>query len=1476
MNFKHTLQIISSRLKLLDMKIQHLLLLSSLLLINSTAQSQWLDWADETATRLTLSSVANSDGEEKDFWAADLNNDGKEDLIVVRKQPFSTSSQPGKSNLLLMNVNGQLIDQTSQYAPEFISIINFARDIYVGDFDGDNWKDVIVANTFGQQPLYYKNRGNDLSGNWLGLLNESSTRFPILNDDTPLFCAVWGGDVNGDLSPDIYFVNYKVNSGGGTAKDFLLINDGTGHFTNESQARLGTLRNSAFGTAVQITDMDNDGDNDIVKNTTLYNVSPWNARGVIVMFNNGTGNFTNWQNLVPTSSPYMFEIADFNMDGKKDLYVVDDGSDYLLTITSIVANTSLVFTKTNLNFSSSNGFGGNVHAADLDLDGDMDIGVADVDVDIPPCNSSRRMAIYKNNGGVFSDPYGSTIFSWADNSYDFAWIDINNDGLKDFVTGFCAGYGVIMSDNCGLAPVPSDYDQDGLADACDPCPTNPDPNCAPPTNYPTVSTNNSIARQWNELLLASIRRDFARPTVHARNLFHVSSAMWDAWSVYDNVSCEFLLGKTVNGFTCAFNGIPASVAIPADRNKAISYASYRLLRHRFANSPQAQLLYKAYNVHMDTLGYDTTFVSIDYSTGNAAALGNYIAQCYINYGLQDGSNEQNSYASTSYAPVNPPLNVDVPGNPNIIDLNRWQPLTLDLFIDQSGNQIPGATPPFLSPEWGKVKPFALQSGDLTTYQRNGFDYKVYHDPGAPPQLQMDGGGTSAQYKYNFSLVSVWSSHLNPDDGVMWDISPATQGNRNVLPATVNDYPNFYNLTGGGTTNVGHTINPVTGQPYAPNIVARGDYSRVLAEFWADGPESETPPGHWFTIFNYITDHPLQTKEYKGTGAPLNDLEWDVKGYFALGGTMHDVAITAWGMKGWYDYIRPISAIRAMAALGQSSDPGALSYHLAGIPLIPGYIELVLAGDSLAAGGANVGKIKLFAWRGHNVINNVDTDHAGSGWILAENWLPYQRPSFVTPPFAGFISGHSTYSRAAAEILTDFTGNAYFPGGLGEFLAVQDEFLVFENGPSQDVHLQWATYQDAADESSLSRIWGGIHPPIDDIPGRKIAVDIAQDAFIKAESYFGCCIAIAPAKPGNISAPSSGAKVCPGETKTYSISNVAGATSYNWIPPIGGVIVSGQGTNSVTINYTNAFTTNDSLKVAAKKTCATGDYRALLIRRNNPTTPGAISGILNGVCGLLNTPYSVSNVAGITYNWNFTNSAGTIVSGQGTNSILANFPSSNVSGTLTVTGNNACGSSPVRTVAIKTTPATPALITGSISFCAFQQGVPYSTTPIASATSYVWTAPTGSKIFDGSVLSTSTTLVTTSTNVTVNFGSVSGKVGVRVNNPCGSGGTRTLVVSATCRESLNEIENLSLTDFDIQVHPNPSSGDFVFDIVLSPGSKNELLSKIQIFDVLGKETYTNEIVSYPFTMKNGILKSGIYTALIHYGDTIKTLKLVKID
>ena len=611
----------------------------------------------------------------------------------------------------------------------------------------------------------------------------------------------------------------------------------------------------------------------------------------------------------------------------------------------------------------------------------------------------------------------------------------------------------------------------------------------------------SVGRQWNELLLEAIRNDFARPTVHARNLFHISSAMYDAWAVYSATAAPYLAGTNLNGYACPLGNFGSDHDLQVVREEAISYAVYRLINHRFTNSPGVVDIQTAADDLMAALGYDISDVSTDTASGSAAAMGNRIAECYIDYGFQDGANEINAYENTAYMPVNPVIEPALPGNPNIVDLDRWQQIAVPRFIDQSGNIIFTTVRDFLGPEWGQVLPFALTAADRTTYQRDGFDYQVYYDPGPPPTAQ---GPLSAEYKWGFSLVAVWSGHLDQADGVMIDISPASLGNIPLAshPTEFADYPQFYDLLNGGDTSVGYTVNPITGAPYDPQIVPRGDYTRVLAEFWADGPDSETPPGHWFVIVNSVNDHPDLQKRFGGVGPELGPLEWDVKAYFALGGAMHDAAVAAWGIKGWYDYIRPLSAIRAMADRGQSSNPAAASYHADGILLVPGFIELVEAGDPLAGiGNENVGKIKLYAWQGPALEENPLVFQAGVGWILAEYWWPYQRPTFVTPPFAGYVSGHSTYSRAAAELLTALTGSEYFPGGMSGFQIQANEFLVFEEGPSVDMTLQWATYRDASDQCSLSRIWGGIHPPADDLPGRAIGEKIGIAAFALASDYF---------------------------------------------------------------------------------------------------------------------------------------------------------------------------------------------------------------------------------------------------------------------------------------------------------------------------------------------------------------------------------------
>ena len=619
----------------------------------------------------------------------------------------------------------------------------------------------------------------------------------------------------------------------------------------------------------------------------------------------------------------------------------------------------------------------------------------------------------------------------------------------------------------------------------------------------------SVARRWNEVYLTAIRNDLARPVVHARNLYHSSAAMYDAWSLVHRQGTTALLGRTRAGYYLRLDRtrLPDYPDPFAASEVAISYAAYRILLARYADAPGAALIRTRADQLMTQLGYDPAVVAQDYWSGNPAALGNHIAAEILGYGRNDGANEDFAYANDGYPdPVNPPLQL---GNPfsifNLTDPSRWQPLAFPgQVIDQSGNVLDGNVPGFLGATWGKVDPFAIPASartESTDGAPNPGESPVYHDPGPPPAFNPADTAELNFYRWNFETVLKWSSHLDPADSVMWNASPAARGNLpEELPATPAEYRAFYRQHEGGQPGTGYALNPVTGKPYPANWVPRGDYTRVLAEFWADGPASETPPGHWFTIMNGVMDHPLFERRLWGEGPELPTLEYDVKAYLLLGGAMHDAAVTAWSIKGKYDYVRPITAIRFLASLGQASDPDGRFYNPDGMRLDPGFIERVDSASEVV--NTTLGMtVKARAWIGNLFIDDPDVEVAGVDWINPTVWEPYQRPTFVTPNFAGYISGHSTFSAAAASVLEELTGTPFFPGGVGEFVAEKNEFLVFEEGPSRTITLQWATYQDAAAETSLSRIWGGIHPPVDDIPGRRIGRVVAADAVSLADRIF---------------------------------------------------------------------------------------------------------------------------------------------------------------------------------------------------------------------------------------------------------------------------------------------------------------------------------------------------------------------------------------
>jgi hypothetical protein len=587
---------------------------------------------------------------------------------------------------------------------------------------------------------------------------------------------------------------------------------------------------------------------------------------------------------------------------------------------------------------------------------------------------------------------------------------------------------------------------------------------------PAFAAEKSVAREWNEAMIQAIRWDYARPTVAARNLYHLSLALYDTWAIYTpGARANYINFRAPEGST------------EQDRNIAMCFAAYRILHKRYANAARKEDIDKLLRNLMAAHRLDPE--NTEENAETATGIGNTVATMILDQAEADGAREEQDYATPpeDFGPLNPPLIVKQPGYRGLIDVNFWQPMALDQNVDQGGFVIPAKIVRPLTLHWGRLPPFALSPADRASDKPY-----VYLDPGPPAQF---GGVGHADFVASHEQLIEFSSWLDPKDGVKIDISPRSFGNNSL----------------GRNDGRGHSVNPFTGSEYAPQIVNRGDYARVLAEFWADGPNSETPPGHWNTMANYVADRPEFSRRWFGQGPELPPVEWDVKMYLTLNGALYDASIVAWGLKGYYQGSRPITAVRYLADLGQATDPKLPRYNPQGLHLKPGVIELITPeltepGQRFAHLVGHEGEIAIRSWLGApaDPVNS----YRGVGWILGTEFVPYQRPNFVTPPFPGYVSGHSTFSRAGAEVMTAITGSRYFPGGLAEFKAEKNKYLVFEDGPAESLSLQWATYFDAADQCSVSRIYGGIHAYIDDFTGRRLGSQVGRRALAKVQSLFG--------------------------------------------------------------------------------------------------------------------------------------------------------------------------------------------------------------------------------------------------------------------------------------------------------------------------------------------------------------------------------------
>jgi hypothetical protein len=644
------------------------------------------------------------------------------------------------------------------------------------------------------------------------------------------------------------------------------------------------------------------------------------------------------------------------------------------------------------------------------------------------------------------------------------------------------------------------------------------------------ATSPSAAREWNQVLLTAIRNNSPNPPAHARNLFHSAITAYDCWAAYDATAVGYLTNEKI---------IANPGEIEAARAEAIAFAEYRLIRARFIVTDPLSPNFVKWNTRTSpaldqllTLRYGagalaTAQAVVSMTSTAPAEVGKRVAQSILNWGATDGfvttpsgevaANYPQAY-STSVNPnitlvmkvqgdlfdnstpprqiaANRPLGYGVPAG---TDPNLWQPLDLDSSVDQSSNVVTAGIQKFAGVQSLATTPFSLKRTDPTKPWVDLF--------GGPSKLSTPTFTSSTDLQYKMQVLGVIRAGSVLNSSAVIDISPGAIGNNPL----------------GTDDGQGHPLNPFTGLPYAPNPVSLGNYTRCLAEFWADGPNSETPPGHWHVLAAEVSNDPNMLKKIRGSGPTVNDLEWDVKMYFSMAGAMHDAACAAWSLKRYYSGARPISLIRWLCSKGQSSDSTLPNYSIHGIPLEIDVCELITAEssavggkhervwdvgrDDFVPGATRLGKIVVRNWPGED----PDTPLASSPqpaflqssvtWSLGENWLPFQRKTFNTPAFPGYVSGHSTFSHAAASALTHFTGSPDFPGSFHHHLIAPNSLFI-DKGPSAPVDLQWRTYADAADQAGQSRRYGGIHVEEDDYHGRQIGAAIGGAAFQLAERYW---------------------------------------------------------------------------------------------------------------------------------------------------------------------------------------------------------------------------------------------------------------------------------------------------------------------------------------------------------------------------------------
>lgn len=521
-----------------------------------------------------------------------------------------------------------------------------------------------------------------------------------------------------------------------------------------------------------------------------------------------------------------------------------------------------------------------------------------------------------------------------------------------------------------------------------------------------------------------------------------------------------------------------------------------------------------------------------------------------------------------------------------------------------------------------------------------------------------------------------------------------------------------------------------------------------------------------------------------------------------------------------------------------STSGSYNYSINAIPGATSYTWSVPAGTTFSQSAAgNSITLNVSAGFAAGTVSVIANNACGASAVrtLMIQKVPY-RPGAITGSTVLCGTGSATYSIAALATATSYTWTV--PASIGTITSGQGTNSI-------DISFAVGTFTT-----------GNISVVANNACGSSGAMALS--------------ISIYPPVPGTISGPQS---LCGTGSAAYSIAAMPSATSYTWtVPASVGTITSGQGTNSITINFSGGSFVTDAISVVANNACGSGPakYQTITI---NPLLPGVISGPAS-VCGLTNGTYTIANVSGATsYNWTVPASVGTITSGQGTTSITVNYSGSFVGDNISVTGSNTCGTGSPRNLAVNLSPVMPASITGTNLACGVQTAI-YSCPVAQGADSYTWTVPASL----GTIASGQGTKTIV---VNLEVSPVSGNVLVVANNACGTSAAKaTRVLGCTEGSRLANKDAIEIAGeaemLKLNLYPNPSNGNFNIDLYSNVDKK----VWIEIYDALGQL-----VVAQRRTVKEGIQNTlnidfaghdqGIYFVKVIDTDTgyIKTQRLV---